>query len=90
MGTGWGWGGGAPMHDEQKLPDTRREKKQGGVHPGGRSTPGKENFDPPVLTPHLSQNPCPPMITVLLLLQLFPTLLFAGAVLEFSTTALQN
>ena len=38
---GWGWGGGAPMHDEQKLPDTRREKT------GGGCTPGKKNFDPP-------------------------------------------
>ena len=37
-GHGVGVGGGAPMHDEQKLPDTRREKIQGGVHPRVRST----------------------------------------------------
>ena len=48
-GHGVGVEGGAPMHDEQKLPDTRREKKQGGVHPGVRSTPGKKKFDPPLV-----------------------------------------
>ena len=47
-GHGVGVGGGAPMHDEQKLPDTRREKNRVGVHPGVRSTPEKKNFDPQV------------------------------------------
>ena len=41
-GHGVGVGGGAPPapYDEQKLPDTRREKIQGGVHPA------EKNFDP--------------------------------------------
>ena len=47
-GHGVGVGGGAPPYDEQKLPDTRREKIQGGVHPRVRSTRGKKFFDPPV------------------------------------------
>ena len=42
-GHGVGVGGGAPMHDEQKLPDTRRKKKQGGWAQGCEA-PREKNF----------------------------------------------